>query len=117
SVKLCRAARHFSAVSNRWPMAPVEALAHSEVWSKAVIDTEFDRSCVQQPRLVAGRVTSHVEGISRSVWVNHQCRDLRRDRTAQGISCRDYVSRIWITHGASCGSGWARKRIHRAGSN
>src|SRR5256714_1443535 len=41
AVELSFAPRHFAAVSDRRPVTPVEAFAHSEIWVKDVIHAEL----------------------------------------------------------------------------
>ena len=69
AVELGGAARHFAAVSNGGPVAPVKALAHSEIRRESVIQAELDGASVQKPCLVAGRISRDVKAIpGRSGW-------------------------------------------------
>src|SRR6185369_1000444 len=61
-IELRSAARYFATIADRWPVAPVEALTHSEVRRKAMIHSEFNRPGVQKPGLVSGGVARYVIG-------------------------------------------------------
>ena len=98
TVELSIATRHFAAVSDRRPVTPVEAFAHSEIWVKDVIHAELNGSGVQDPGLISRRVAGDVEGIPGSVRMDHKGCDLRRHGAPQWITRWNDVARVRIAN-------------------
>ena len=67
-----RAAPALVASPESWPMAPIKTFAHSEVRCEIVIDSELNHPSIENPGLIAGRVSGHVECESGAVWVIHE---------------------------------------------
>src|SRR5215831_4975396 len=98
AAKLGVAARDLAAVPDRRPVAPVEALAHSEIGVECVVHTELDGASIQEPGLVACGVAGYVRGVSRPVRVNHEGRDPRGYDAEIRIAGGNDVTRIRITN-------------------